>query len=120
MIKLQKKIAWTEEEDQQLIKAVKQEDSGKWNEVAKHIFYNSEFKIFKSPKHCRERWLNHLDDKKKRGEWTPQEDLSIFKYVMEYGKHWCKIVPILKDSRTEHMIKNRYNSLINKQRKSKK
>lgn len=120
MIKLQKKIAWTEEEDQQLIKAVKQEDSGKWNEVAKHIFYYSEFKIFKSPKHCRERWLNHLDDKKKRGEWTPQEDLSIFKYVMEYGKHWCKIVPILKDSRTEHMIKNRYNSLINKQRKSKK
>jgi hypothetical protein len=120
MIKLQGKIAWTPEEDEELVKAVHQEESGKWNEVAKHIFYNSDFKIFKSPKHCRERWLNHLDDKKKRGEWLPQEDLSIFKFVMEYGKHWCKIVPILRDTRTEHMIKNRYNSLINKQRKSKK
>ena len=29
-------------------------------------------------------------------------------------------MPVLKDTRTEHMIKNRYNSLLNKQRKSKK
>lgn len=39
---------------------------------------------------------------------------------MENGKKWCKLVSVLKDTRTEHMIKNRYNSLVNKQRKSKK
>lgn len=102
------------------MRAVGEEEGGKWNEVAKNIFFNSGFKFFKSPKHCRERWLNHLDSNKKRGEWTAQEDLAIFKFVAEQGKRWCKIVPVLRDTRTEHMIKNRYNSLLSKQRRSKK
>ena len=33
-----------------------------------------------------------------------------------YGKHWSKIVPLLGDKRTEHMIKNRFHTLISKQR----
>lgn len=76
--------------------------------------------MFKSPKHCRERWLNHLDDKKKHGNWTPEEDLSIFKYVAENGKRWCKLVSILKETRTEHMIKNRFNSLMTKMKANKR
>lgn len=61
-----------------------------------------------------------MDDKKKHGQWTPEEDLTIFNYVFEHGKRWCKLVGILNDSRTEHMIKNRYNSLLNRQRAAKK
>ena len=76
--------------------------------------------IFKSAKHCRERWLNHLDNKKVHGLWSPLEDYKIFKFVIENGKRWCKMVSILDDKRTEHMIKNRYNSLINKKRSNKK
>ena len=72
--------------------------------------------MFKSPKHCRERWLNHLDDKKKKGNWTPEEDLVIFRFVAENGKRWCKLVPVLEGTRTEHMIKNRFNSLLNRQK----
>lgn len=120
MIKPNTKVAWTREEDDRLIEVVQQEEHLRWNDIAKALFYNSNCTIFKSPKHCRERWLNHLDDKKKRGLWTPQEDIKIFRFVLEYGKRWCKLVPVLKETRTEHMIKNRYNSLINKQRKSKK
>ena len=33
---------------------------------------------------------------------------------MENGKHWSKIVPYLNNTRTQHMIKNRYNSVISK------
>ena len=36
------------------------------------------------------------------------------------GKRWSKIVPLLNETRTEHMIKNRYNSLINKNKSNKK
>ncbi len=32
--------------------------------------------------------------------------------VIEYGKKWSKIAKIL-GNRTQHMIKNRFNSLIN-------
>lgn len=88
--------------------------------MAKYLFFKSNFQLFKSPKHCRERWLNHLDDKKKHGQWTLEEDLIIFNFVSEHGKRWCKLVPLLNDCRTEHMIKNRFNSLINKQKGSKK
>jgi hypothetical protein len=102
------------------VEAVKNMEVGKWNEVSKFFFFTSEFRLFKSPKHCRERWLNHLDDKKKHGSWTPEEDLKIFKYVAENGKRWCKLVPILNDTRTEHMIKNRFNSLISKLKCSKR
>ena len=72
--------------------------------------------MFKCSKHCRERWLNHLDEKKKHGNWTPQEDLVIFNFVTEVGKKWSKLVPILNETRTEHMIKNRFNSLMTKLR----
>jgi hypothetical protein len=40
--------------------------------------------------------------------------------VAENGKRWCKIVPLLNNSRTEHMIKNRFNSIISKRRVSRK
>lgn len=84
------------------------------------MFYISNRTIFRSPKHCRERWLNHLDINKKHGDWTHKEDLIIFRYVCENGKRWSKVVPLLNETRTEHMIKNRYNSLISKNKVNKK
>jgi len=35
------------------------------------------------------------------------------------GTKWADIVKVLKGSRTEHMVKNRYHSLINKWKKTK-
>ena len=84
------------------------------------MFYQSSGTIFKSPKHCRERWLNHLDGRKIHGKWTDREDALIFQYVLERGKKWSKIVPLLNGTRTEHMIKNRYNSLLAKARQKRK
>ena len=84
------------------------------------MFYQSEGMIFKSPKHCRERWLNHLDTSKIHGKWTDKEDVLIFEYVLEKGKRWSKIVPLLHDTRTEHMNKNRFNSLLGKARQNRK
>lgn len=84
------------------------------------MFYISNRTVFRSPKHCRERWLNHLDNNKRHGNWTANEDFVIFKYVCENGKRWSKIVPLLHETRTEHMIKNRYNSLVSKNKSNKK
>lgn len=65
------KLAWTAEEDKILTECVKSEQMGKWNEVSKKMFFITDKEFFRSPKHCRERWLNHLDNNKKHGEWTP-------------------------------------------------
>lgn len=34
---------------------------GEWNEIAKELFFSQKSTQFKSPKHCRERWNNHLN-----------------------------------------------------------
>ena len=80
--------------------AVVKQGSGRWNEISKQVFFESERAIFKSPKHCRERWLNHLDDSKKKGNWSVEEDLRILSYVVSNGKRWSKIVEVLSNSRT--------------------
>jgi hypothetical protein len=53
-----------------------------------------------------------LDKSKFKGKWTLEEDLVILKYVKENGKKWSKIVDLLDNKRTEHMTKNRFNSII--------
>lgn len=45
------------------------------------MFFTTKGRLFKSPKHCRERWLNHLDTKKMRGDWKLEEDVAIVTYV---------------------------------------
>lgn len=89
----------------------------KWSEVSRKLFTDSHRLLFRSPKHCRERWLNHLDFSKVHGNWSELEDYTIFEFVVEReGKRWSKLVSLLNDKRTEHMIKNRYNSLISRNR----
>lgn len=120
LVKNNKRLQWTEEEDRMLTHLLNQEKSGRWNLISKRMFYESNRTIFRSPKHCRQRWLNHLDKSKTHGQWTVAEDVGIFRYVRESGKKWSKIVPLLNSARTEHMIKNRYNSLVSKNRTNKK
>lgn len=46
--------------------------------------------------------------------------MAIFEYALSRGKKWSRMVEELDGTRTEHMIKNRYNSLIAKWRSGKK
>lgn len=44
--------------------------TAKWNEIAKTLFVLSGKKYLRTPKQCRERWLNHLDPNKTKSEWN--------------------------------------------------
>lgn len=43
----------------------------------------------------------------------------ILKLTLEKGKKWSQIARMLNTHRTEHMVKNRFNSIINKIRRKK-
>jgi hypothetical protein len=45
------------------------EEGMKWNEVSRGMFMKTNKAVFVSPKSCRERWLNHLDNTKIKGNW---------------------------------------------------
>ena len=80
-------------------------------------------------KHCRERWINHVDPTaskffkhkknktkktlkfKKRENWTFDEDLMILEAIRRMGKKWSWISKQLK-GRHENAVKNRYISII--------
>ena len=46
------------------------------------------------------------------------EERELLNHVKEIGKKWSKIGKILGTNRTEHMVKNKYNSLLQKIRKA--
>lgn len=74
-------------------------------------------KYFRTAKQCREHWNNHLDPKKIKGNWKMHECLIMFQFVRKEGKKWANLVKRLGNSRNEHSIKNKFNSLVKKQKK---
>lgn len=41
----------------------------------------------------------------------------MFQYVRQHGKKWASLVKILKGTRNEHSIKNKFNSILKKHQK---
>lgn len=89
----------------------------KWYETADYL--NSVLHgniVVRTPKHCKERWKNHVNPDIRRGNWTPAEDLDLLRCYQEMGGRWSLIADQFRH-RTENSVKNRINSLIHKERK---
>lgn len=84
----------------------------KWNSIARELWVRSGKRFYRNPKQCREHWMNHLDPAKRHSEWTPSEDLILLNTVRTTGRKWSQAVRHLSHTRTEHMVKNRYKSLL--------
>jgi hypothetical protein len=41
----------------------------------------------------------------------------MFEFVQKHGKKWANLVKILNDTRNEHSVKNKFNSIIKKHKK---
>lgn len=98
----QRKI-WSEEEDETIKKLIKK--------VGKNWKFLSEMLGTKTGKQIRERYINKLDPKIKKEEWTEDEDLLLIQLYSEYGSRWSEIAKKLP-GRPENRIKNRFYSYI--------
>ena len=96
---------WTAEEDNILISWVKK------NGTANFINCNNIIPG-RNSKQCRERWINVLNPKVLKGEWSLKEDYLIFKLFVSFGGKWIKFVPFFNGIRAENSIKNRFYSTI--------
>lgn len=54
------------------------------------------------------------------GSWTIEEDRAIVQYILKRGRKWSDMAKDLGGNRTEHMVKNRYKTLIIKMKKNNK
>ena len=83
--------------------------------MARQLFERSGGSYFRLSKHCREHWLNYIDPSKLREVWSEAEDEELLRRVSEKGKKWAQLAGVM--SRTEHDVKNRFNSLLSREQK---
>ena len=99
------KGAWGKEEDSKLI-SLYEKYGQNWAAISKEMPQ-------RTGKQIRDRFLNSLDTRYKRGKFSEEEDKMILKYHKIYGNHWAKIAKKIK-TRTGDMIKNRFYSSLKK------
>ena len=105
------KGAWGKEEDSKLI-SLYEKYGRNWAAISKEMNQ-------RTGKQIRDRFLNSLDTRYKRGKFSEEEDKMILKYHKIYGNQWAKIAVKIK-TRTGDMIKNRFYSSLQKDIKSNK
>lgn len=104
LVKVEKKGNWTEQEDILLLQWVEVHGPNKWTECARRI-------EGRCGKQCRERWMNTLDPRVKRGNWKESEQMQIFEQMQENWSSWATISKHLQ-GRTENAIKNYFYSSV--------
>jgi len=67
----------------------------------------SQYLPLRTPRQCRDRWINYLSPAINRKPWSIEEDKLLFEKVTIYGKKWSEIAKYFRD-RSNNQLKNRW------------
>ena len=112
------KQVWSPSEDEMLRILIAHKGIKAWTAVARELnlrVHNGD--SVRHGKHCRERWMNHLNPDLRKGGWSPAEDLVLLRQQRELGNRWSDIAKLLP-GRNENSVKNRWKSMVRKAEKT--
>jgi len=105
----------SKDEDDLLIR-LKTKKNSTWGEIASTINRKVHKGVkIRTGKQVKERWNNHLNPEINRGPWSKLDDIKLLQEYKIHGNRWAKINQKIPE-RTESNIKNRVNSLLNKEK----
>lgn len=97
---------WTKEEDELLVKAVKETTNGMppfhWKKISSDYFHG-----IRSPQQCRSRWVRALNPSLKHSKWSQEEDSLLFQMRSKEGRTFSDIAIHFPGRRVE-AIRERY------------
>ena len=104
---------WSEDENRQLLLAVKKCGTHNWRKVAQYL-------PGRSNRQCRERYMMRLNfgNARKLGDWTAAEDKLILELAPKHNFKWVQMEPLIK-GRNARQIASRYDLLIKYKSKEK-
>ncbi|OMJ83695.1 hypothetical protein SteCoe_14396 [Stentor coeruleus] len=101
---------WTLQEDLALIDLINTIGCNRWTRISNEM--SNKYGILnRSPKQCRDRWVNNVDPAIVKNIWTKEEDDILFDKYSIFGNKWCKISKFLH-RRCGNSIKNRFYSIV--------
>ncbi|GER52266.1 Myb-related transcription factor [Striga asiatica] len=106
-----KKGPWSPEEDQILVSYIHQHGHSNWRALPKQAG------LLRCGKSCRLRWTNYLRPDIKRGNFTKEEEETIFNLHQLLGNRWSAIAARLP-GRTDNEIKNVWHTHLKKKLKN--
>ncbi|KAI5490439.1 RNA polymerase II transcription regulator recruiting protein [Trichomonas vaginalis G3] len=94
------KIKFTPQEDQILTNLVQKYGPGDWDRISRDMKN-------RTPRQCRERWINYISPELSNDPWTQEEDQLLDELYSEYGSRWHKIAEFFPN-RSGNCVRNRY------------
>ncbi|KAI8967452.1 hypothetical protein BDF20DRAFT_901148 [Mycotypha africana] len=107
-----KKKKWSEEEDNQLKRAVQLYGAGQWKKVQRLIPGRTDAQ-------CRERYMNVLHPSLKKEPLTEEESKLLMDLIRQHGTKWSYLARLMP-GRTDNFLLKQYKRIIREQQGKKK
>ena len=106
-----RKNRFSKGEDELITKLVNEFGENSWHKISS-LVQN------RTPRQCKERWLNYLKQGINKTPWKKEEDELLIKKADELKKSWREIAAFF-NGRTTVDLKNRYSLILRREKKSK-